>query len=64
MVVEVTEKKDLPDLEVFRTVLEYYFNNEKTGADGWCIFSTFEDFINCRYKQAIDQKRIKKINEI
>lgn len=57
MKVIVEKEVDLSDEEVFRTILEDYYENERLTSDGWCQFSSFEDFIKTKYKIAIDNKK-------
>lgn len=60
MKVLVEKEVDLPDEEVFRTILEDWYEDERLTSDGWCQFSSFENFIQCKYQMAIDHSKERK----
>ena len=57
MKVMVEKEVELSDEEVFRTILEDYYESECTASDGWCAFSSFENFIKAKYRIAMDNKK-------
>lgn len=60
MKVTVEQEIDLPDVEVYKTVLEAYYDKEKDAPDGWKVFDSFEEFIRIKYRMAIDDKKLGK----
>lgn len=57
MNVTVETEVNLPDEEVFRTILEDWYADERLTPDGWCQFSSFEEFIRCKYQMALNHSK-------
>ena len=50
---------DIPDIEVYKTILKWLYECNHESSDGWEIYGNFDRYMEFLYNQAMDKTRLK-----